>query len=47
MEVEKQIEPDPEWDTLLERTRAKGRELGTTDEDAVERLSDQYRGEKH
>lgn len=40
------IQKDAEWDGLLERTRATGRQLGITDEDAVERLSDQYRREK-
>jgi len=40
------MERDAEWDALLERTRASGRQLGIADEDAVERLSDQYRREK-
>ena len=40
------IERDPDWDALLERTRAKGRELGIVDEDQVEMLSDQYRRER-
>lgn len=37
---------DPEWEALLARTRAKGRELGITSEADVERLSDEYRREK-
>jgi predicted transcriptional regulator len=40
------MQKDAEWDALLERTRATGRQFGITDEDAVERLSDQYRREK-
>jgi predicted transcriptional regulator len=40
------IQRDADWDALLERTRAKGRELGITDEGRVELLSDQYRREK-
>jgi predicted transcriptional regulator len=44
--LRKYIQRDAEWDALLERTRAKGRELGITDEGSVELLSDQYRREK-
>jgi predicted transcriptional regulator len=44
--LRKYIQRDAEWDALLERTRAKGRELGITDEGRVELLSDQYRREK-
>jgi hypothetical protein len=35
--------PDPQWDGLLQRTRAKGASLGITGEADVERLSDEYR----
>jgi Arc/MetJ-type ribon-helix-helix transcriptional regulator len=38
--------PDPEWEGVLSRTRAKGRELGITSEAAVERLSDEHRHSK-
>jgi predicted transcriptional regulator len=40
------IEQDPAWLALLERTRAKGRQLGITAEEDVELLSDQYRRER-
>jgi len=35
--------PDPELATVLERIRAKGKELGIRTEADVERLSDEYR----
>lgn len=38
--------PDPEWDALLRRTRAAGRALGIAGEADVERLSDEFRGER-
>ncbi len=38
---------DPEWDALLRRTRAAGRTLGIAGEADVERLSDEFRQEKH
>jgi Arc/MetJ-type ribon-helix-helix transcriptional regulator len=38
--------PDPEWESLLSRTRARGRALGVTSEDDVERLSDEHRRDK-
>jgi hypothetical protein len=44
--LRKYMQQDPEWEALLKRTRATGHQLGITDEDAVERLSDQYRLEK-
>jgi predicted transcriptional regulator len=34
---------DSQWKSLLRRTRAKGKALGITSEDDVERLSDEYR----
>jgi Arc/MetJ-type ribon-helix-helix transcriptional regulator len=37
---------DSEWDTLLKRTRAKGKALGIKNEADVERLSDEYRRQK-
>jgi predicted DNA-binding protein len=37
---------DVQWDNLLTRTRAKGKELGITSETDVERLSDEYRRDK-
>ena len=37
---------DQEWEQLLKRTRAKGRELDIGNEKDVERLSDEYRREK-
>jgi Arc/MetJ-type ribon-helix-helix transcriptional regulator len=37
---------DQEWDSLLQRTRAKGKTLGVTSEADVERLSDEYRRSK-
>jgi hypothetical protein len=46
METEKPGQQNREWDELLERTRAKGNELGITNEDSVESLCDQYRREK-
>jgi metal-responsive CopG/Arc/MetJ family transcriptional regulator len=38
---------DPEWEGLLMRTRAIGRSLGIESEADVERLSDEFRSEKH
>jgi predicted transcriptional regulator len=40
------MQRDAQWDALLERTRAVGRRLNIQDEDAVERLSDEFRIEK-
>jgi predicted transcriptional regulator len=37
---------DPEWESLLARTRARGQRLGITTEAAVERLSDEHRRDK-
>jgi hypothetical protein len=37
---------DAQWDSLLTRTRAKGKALGITSEADVERLSDKYRRNK-
>jgi predicted transcriptional regulator len=37
---------DAEWDALLRRTRARGKELGIEDEAGVERLSDEFRRDK-
>jgi metal-responsive CopG/Arc/MetJ family transcriptional regulator len=37
---------DPEWETLLRRTRAKGKALGIASEADVERLSNESRQEK-
>jgi predicted transcriptional regulator len=37
---------DPHWDSLLLRTRAKGKALGISTEADVERLSDEYRRTK-
>jgi predicted transcriptional regulator len=34
---------DSQWESLLARTRAKGKTLSTADEDDVERVSDEYR----
>ncbi len=36
-----------EWQALLKRTRAKGRAMGIKSEADVERLSDEYRRERH
>jgi predicted DNA-binding protein len=38
--------PDPEWASLLSRTRAKGHALGIKSEGDVERLSDEHRRDK-
>jgi predicted transcriptional regulator len=35
-----------EWDALLRRTRARGKELDIEDEADVERLSDEFRRDK-
>jgi Arc/MetJ-type ribon-helix-helix transcriptional regulator len=37
---------DGQWDSLLTRTRAKGKALGITSEADVERLSDEHRRRK-
>lgn len=37
---------DAQWDNLLKRTRAKGKDLGVANEAVVERLSDEYRRDK-
>lgn len=37
---------DPEWESFLARTRAKGKALGITSEADVERLSDEHRRDK-
>lgn len=37
---------DPEWESLLRRTRARGKAMGVTSESNVERLSDEFRREK-
>lgn len=37
---------DPQWDALLQRTRAKGASLGIASEADVERMSDEYRRSK-
>jgi len=38
---------DPEWETLLRQTRAIGKSIGVETEADVERLSDEFRREKH
>ena len=40
------IAGDPQWNALVQRTRAKGAALGVTSEADVERLSDEYRRAK-
>ena len=37
---------DPEWESLLRRTRAAGKTLGVASESDVERLSDEFRRER-
>lgn len=37
---------DPEWESLLRRTSARGEALGIENEADVERLSDEFRSEK-
>lgn len=37
---------DPQWDSLLRRTRAAGEALGVRSESDVERLTDEYRRDK-
>ena len=37
---------DAQWESLLSRTRAKGKKLGIASEEDVERLSDEYRRNK-
>ena len=41
------MQGDSDWDSLLKRTRAQGKILGVTSEEYVERLSDEYRIERH
>ncbi len=41
------MDSDPEWDALLRRTRALGKSLGVATEADVERISDEFRREKH
>ena len=41
------MQEDAGWEALLGRTRAQGRVLGITSEEDVERLSNEYRREKH
>jgi metal-responsive CopG/Arc/MetJ family transcriptional regulator len=38
---------DPEWEALLRRTQATGKALGNGSEADVERLSDEFRQERH
>lgn len=38
---------DPEWEALLRRTRSTGKALEIVTEDDVERLSDEFRQQKH
>jgi Arc/MetJ-type ribon-helix-helix transcriptional regulator len=40
------ISSDPEWQSLLKRTRAQGRTEGVATEADVERLSEEFRREK-
>ena len=40
------MQQDTAWEALLERTRAKGRQLGITTEEDVESQSGQYRRER-
>jgi hypothetical protein len=44
--VSRYVSSDPEWEALLERTRAAGREMGIQSEADVERLSDEFRAER-
>ena len=37
---------DPQWDSVLRRTRAAGEAIGVKSESDVERLTDEYRREK-
>jgi len=41
------MQSDADWRALLKRTRAKGRSMGIKSEDDVERLSDEFRRERH
>ena len=41
------MQGDGDWEALLKRTRAKGQALGIATEQDVERLSNEYRREKH
>jgi len=38
--------PEPEWESLLDRTRARGQAMGVRNEGDVERLSDEHRRAK-
>jgi len=40
------IARDAQWESLLTRTRAKGKAMGVTSEADVERRSDEYRRDK-
>lgn len=40
------MQPDADWEALLQRSRARGKELGIQNEEEVERLSDEFRGER-
>ncbi len=37
---------DPAWEALLRRTRSSGQRLGIASEADVERIADEFRGEK-
>jgi hypothetical protein len=37
---------DAQWDALMARTRARGKDMGISSEAGVERLSDEYRRDK-
>jgi metal-responsive CopG/Arc/MetJ family transcriptional regulator len=41
------ITADPEWEALLGRTRGTGKAMGIATEADVERLSDEFRQERH
>ncbi len=41
------MQGEVEWRELVKRTRARGRALGIKSETDVERVSDEYRREKH
>jgi hypothetical protein len=42
----KYLASDPEWEDLLQYTRAIGREMNITCEEDVERLSDEFRSKR-
>ena len=44
--LQRYMSRDPEWESLLRRTRARGEALGIENEADVERLSDEFRSEK-